>query len=168
MYMAIRLQPVKPGQTGAFWKPGSILATDEERKHLRKFAKYMADVMAMELQKAIDKQSYIYNNYKNWEPLSIGYYEYKKKKNLSLNMWEATSLLKDSITYWRSNNVWVVGVNRRKYYPDTLVKVHTVIRWMEYGTNKMPARPLFRPVRDRLSKDIRMYWNRFKKMEGIE
>ena len=82
-------------------------------------------------------------------------------------MWEATELLKDNISYWKSGSTWMVGVRRDKVYPNTTVKVHTVVRWMEYGTTKMPARPLFRPVRDRLSKDIRMYWERFKLMEGI-
>jgi len=165
--MTIRLQPVKKHEVGAYWKPGSVLATKEERKYLGRFAKYMSEVMAIELQKAIDNQKYVYNSYKNWEPLSIAYYKHKEKHNLSLKIWEATSLLKNNITYWRSNNMWVVGVDRNKYYPKTLVKIHTVIRYMEYGTHKMPARPLFRPVKDRLSKDIRMYWERFKKMEGI-
>jgi len=168
MHMTIRLQPVKKHEPGAIWKPGVVMATKEERRYLGRFARFMADVMSMRLEEAIDRQSYIYNNYKNWEPLSIEYYKYKERKNLSLKIWEATSLLKNNITYWRSDNNWVVGVPRNIYYEDTGVRVHTVVRWMEYGTIKMPARPLFRPVRDRLSKDIRMYWERFKKMEGIK
>jgi len=168
MHMMIRIQPVKKHEAGAIWSPGIVMATAEERKYLSRFAKYMSDVMSMELEEAIDNQSYIYNKYQNWEPLSIAYYEHKRKNNLSLKIWEATSLLKESITYWRSDNNWVVGVPRNIYYQKTGVKVHTVVRWMEYGNERMPARPLFRPVRDRLSKDIRMYWERFKKMEGIK
>ncbi len=165
--MTIRLQPVKLGEAGALWSPGSVMATKDQEKHLGKFARYMSGIMAWELKKAIDNQRYIYNNYKNWEPLSIAYYEYKEKKNLSLKMWEATGLLKNSITYWKSGSYWFVGVSRDKIYPKTSVKIHTVVRYMEYGTSKMPARPLFRPVRDRLRKDIRIYWERFKQIEGI-
>ena len=66
--MTIRLQPVKLGEPGAIWAPGTIMATKAEEKYVGKFSRYMAGILSWELKKAIDTQRYIYNNYKNWEP----------------------------------------------------------------------------------------------------
>jgi len=121
----------------------------------------MAFVMQKELQRAIDEQRYI----KNWPPLSVQYYEYKKKKGLSLKIWEATGLLVDSITYWRSNDRWVVGIPRKVKYPGTNFPVYKVAKMMEYGTEKMPARKLFYPLYLYLRKHIRVFWNAFIESE---
>lgn len=146
------------------WRPGSIMLPLDRRKHLGRFAHFMADVMAEELSKAIDNQRYA----KNWAPLSISYYNHKKVNNLSLNIWEATGLLKDSISVWRSNHRWVVGIPRHKRYPGTFVRVHTVAKYLEYGTSRMPARPLFRPLSIYLSKNVERYWTKFVDQEGIQ
>ena len=147
------------------WRPGIYIADDVGmEKMLPRFAHFMAFVMKRELKRAIKNQRYI----RNWPPLSADYYEYKKRKRLSLNMWEATGLMIDSISYWRSDNKWVIGIPRKVVYPGTSVRVYKVAIWMEYGTTRMPARPLFRPLHLYLRKNIRPFWEAFLEEEGIK
>lgn len=146
------------------WRPGIYISEGENLERLLpKFARFMAFVMKRELKRAIDSQRYT----RNWPPLSVSYYEYKKKKKLSLKTWEATGLLVDSIDYWRSGNKWVVGIPRKVRYPGTSLQVYRVAKWMEYGTQRMPARPLFRPLHIYLRKNVRPFWEAFLEEEGI-
>jgi len=139
------------------WRPGEIMIQEEDRHLAPYFARYMARVLVDELQQAIDDQRYA----RHWPPLSIPYYEYKKKKGLSLKMWEATGLLRDSITYFKFGNAWVVGVDPAKTYPDTPVLVYRVMKYLEHGTVKMPPRPLVTPVAANVRKSISRHWNAF-------
>lgn len=149
---------------GKEWNPGIVISEREGlEKVLPKFSHFMAFVMKRELKRAIKNQRYI----RNWPPLSVSYYEYKQRKNLSLNIWEATGFLADSISYWRSGDRWVVGIPRRVNYPGSALRVYKVAQWMEYGTDKMPARPLFRPLQIYLRKNIRPFWEAFLKEEGL-
>ena len=147
------------------WAPGSRLATrdGDYRSLLTAFSKRIADLYVEELVKAINTQRYK----SRWEPLTPEYLAYKKSQGLSTNIWEATSLLKDSITVYRSGNSYVVGVNRSLRYPGTNVLVYKVIRWMEYGTSRMPARPLFMPVKRRIESNMRVYWESFLLERGV-
>lgn len=141
------------------WKPASRIAKgkEEQEKLLGKFAKKIAIIYAEELVKAIDSQRY----QSRWEPLNPDYLQWKKDNNLSENIWEATSLAKESIGVWRSNDKYVVGVKRNIKYPGSNVPVYKVIRMLEFGTSKMPARPLFLPVKRLINSRLRKYWEEF-------
>lgn len=148
------------------WAPGSRLATrggEDYRYLLTAFSRKIAEIYVEKLVDAINSQRYK----SRWEPLTPEYLEYKRKNGLSTNIWEATSLAKDSITYYRSGNSYVVGVNRRLKYPDSNVLVYKVIRWMEFGTSRMPARPLFLPVKRDIERNMRKYWEEFLEERGV-
>lgn len=145
------------------WAPGSRLAGTEYRNLLTAFSRKIANLYVEELVKAIESQRYK----GRWEPLSPDYLKYKQEKGLSTKIWEATSLLKDSILVYRSGNSYVVGVNRNLKYPDSSVYVYEVIRWMEFGTSRMPARPLFTPVKRRIERNIRTLWEEFLEERGF-
>jgi hypothetical protein len=146
------------------WRPGSRMIPDEYSHHVGRFAHYMADKMKELLVDAIDKRRYDYR----WDDLSVSYLRYKKKHNLSLKKWEATGLLKDSIDAYRSNNKWVVGINPYLSYKDSGVKVLKVARWLEYGTDRIPPRPLFRPIARYMRKHVRRYWNDYKDENNLD
>lgn len=140
------------------WKPGSrMFKNTEYERLLGKFAHRIAKIYADELVKAIDSQRYK----SKWEPLSPAYLEYKKKNNLSTKTWEATSLAKDNIGVWRSNNRYVVGIKRDVKYPGSNVQAYKVIRMLEFGTSTVPARPLFVRVKRLVSGRLRRYWEEF-------
>ena len=127
------------------------------------FAKYMAKVLRNEFKKAIDKQRYR----RKWPPLSITYLRYKEKHHLSLKMWKATGLLQKSIVYRKRNGYYLVGIDPYKRYRNG-PKVLEIAKCLEYGTTRMPARPLFRPIFEYTRKHIRTYWNKFLKSKHIK
>lgn len=145
------------------WKPGSRLIKGTEYEDLlSEFSKYIANIYAKQIVDAINTQRYS----GSWEPLSKEYLEFKRKNNLSTKTWEATELLKNSIGVWRLKDHYVVGVKRNVVYPGSNVPVYKVIRCLEFGTSKMPARPLFMPIKRSISGNIRNYWNRFLEERG--
>jgi len=146
------------------YRPGiRILEEEGYPQLLNEFALYVSNILKDELVRAVDNQRYAHD----WEPLSVPYYEYKERNNLSLKIWEATSLLKDSIEVLRKRDYFEVGVSKTQVYPGTLVRVYRVARYMEYGTQDMPARPLFRPLVRYIRKNIRRYWNKFASGKGL-
>lgn len=145
------------------WEPGIRLAKGDLQMYLPEFAKYMAVVMADELVRAVNSQRFR----AKWEPLSIGYLKYKKKHHLSTKIWEATEVLKDNIKAYRYRDRWVVGIPKYIKYPGTNLRVYKVAQFIEFGTTRMPPRPLFRPIVDYLSKNIRRYWLRFLREKGV-
>lgn len=129
----------------------------------------MAVTLAKEFERAIDTQRY---KGTKWAPLSISYLTYKQRKNLSLNIWEATGYLKNSITVFKKfTNFIAVGFQQKQYYPNSGAQVNMVARYVEYGTNRntvngkktMPARPLFRPIASYVSKHISRYYKTYLK-----
>ena len=62
-----------------------------------------------------------------------------------------------------------VGFRQKDVYPDTSLKVNTVARYVEYGTNRsskgggMPPRPLFRPVLVYMRKHVNDYYRNYLK-----
>ena len=136
------------------------------------FLIFMAVTLAKEFERAIDTQRY---KGTKWAPLSISYLTYKQRKNLSLNIWEATGYLKNSITVFKKfNNFIAVGCQQKQYYPNSGAQVNMVARYVEYGTNRntvngkktMPARPLFRPIASYVSKHISRYYKAYLKEIG--
>lgn len=126
--------------------------SDRERV-LTGFVRYLAITMKKMLKESIKKQ--YYRRY--WDPLSVQYLKFKADHGLSLNMWEATGKLVDSISYRRQGDKFVIGIPRSAKYPDG-VSVQYVAKCMEFGTKNMPARPLFNPVIRYIRRHIRTYW----------
>lgn len=121
------------------------------------FAEYMAHEMRNALRAAIKNQRYK----KQWAPLSVRYLEHKREHNLSLNIWEASSYLIESITVRKYGDHYIVGFPHNKVYPGTRIRVEQVAKWMEYGTETMPARPLFGRIYEYMRKHVNDYYKKF-------
>jgi len=156
------------GIEDSIWKPGSPLINDpkyglsklppiKKMAIINKFTEYLAYKMRDLLIKRIKTQY----SYLRWEPLTEGYKKYKEKVGLSPNIWEATSLLVDSITYYKHDNYYVIGIPPNIKYPNSNVHVLYVAKCMEFGTKYMPARPLFGPTIRFMRRNVRKYWELF-------
>ena len=158
------IKGIKISVTGYEYKVGTNKIKKElNDKQYNDFCIYIADTMLSTIVEAIDKQRY-YS--KKWKPLSIKYLEYKKRKNLSLNVWEATGTLKDSIKMYRKGNYIVIGFKNNDRYRKSGIKINTAARWLEYGTygtKGMQPRPLFRPITLYFRKNISRYYKSYKK-----
>ena len=152
--------------TGYTYKPGiNTLSKSMSKEDYKDFQIYMADKLATNLYDAINKQRFS----KKWPKLSFTYYLWKKRHNLSLHIWEATGCLKSNIKVFKKGNLIAVGFRQKDVYPDTSLKVNTVARYVEYGTNRsskgggMPPRPLFRPVLVYMRKHVNDYYRNYMK-----
>lgn len=128
----------------------------------REFAKYLAEIIRKEFSDAIDDQRF--KNY--WPPLSLFYLRYKRVHHLSMKTWKATGLLQKSIVAKRRAISYYVGIDPNKRYHNG-AKVIDIAACMEYGTSRMPARPLFRPIFEDIRKHVRDYWEDFLELNNI-
>lgn len=81
----------------------------------------------------------------NWQDLSDRTVKLKKQ-NKDLILIDTEAYI-SNIKLWKSNGVVNVGVKKGTTYKRTngSVSLERVAIWLEYGTSKMPARPLWNP-----------------------
>lgn len=147
--------------TGYTYNPGTVNIKKQlnDPKTYLDFQFYMSEMLRDEFVRAIDKQRFG----KKWPPLSFPYYTYKQRKNLSLNIWEATGLLKKEIKVFKKGSYIAVGFRQKDVYPKTQAKINSIAKYVEYGTPKMPARALFRPLTEYMRKHVSDYFKRYQK-----
>lgn len=113
---------------------------------MKDYEKFICREFIKRVKKHIKKQDL------NWPPLSTEYYQYKLSNNLSLNTWEATSLLKKTLGLLKKGDTYIIGWGNSRRHKG--VKVSDISRYLEYGTIKIPPRPLFRTVLKSIIKDL--------------
>lgn len=153
--------------TGYTYNPGkNSIKKNMTEDEYKDFQIYMAEQILKEFRDAIDKQRYK-KGPRAWKPLSISYMTWKRRHNLSLNIWEATGRMKKSLKIFKKGNMIAIGFMQRDVYPKTYAKINDIARYLEYGGNKdpnrPPARPLFRPVLENCRKNVRRYYKRYLK-----
>ena len=178
-YRYIYIQTIKKK-----WKPGLRMIPDDLKdEYYSDWLYFMAEEFRDEIVRAINLQRFKNNNLsqyksgntssKGWPPLNLAYYKWKKKKKYSLKMWEATGFLKNKLTLLsrdtRGDDAHImVGFKFYTLYPQRDVSPLLVSRVLEFGSDVVPPRPLFRPMYIYMRKNVRGYWKKFKKREGIK
>lgn len=158
-----RIEGIVVTVTGYVYSPGSIaLKKSLTADSYKDFQIYMAIKLCETFQDAIEKQRYRTGS-RAWKPLSITYYQWKKKNKLSLNTWEATGTLKKGLRVFKKGNKIAVGFRPNDYYPKTNVQINKVARYVEFGGARMPARPLFRPLTEYVRKNVDRYYKSYQK-----
>lgn len=153
--------------TNYTYSPGknSIKKKISEQSY-KDFQIYMAGQLLDELIRAIDTQRYKSGS-KAWKPLSLKYWTWKKRHNLSLNIWEATGHMKKSLKIFKKGNMIAVGFKQNDLYPKSFAKVNDIARYLEYGgkknPNRPPERPLFRPIVEYMRKNVNRYYKKYQK-----
>jgi hypothetical protein len=153
--------------TGYTYSPGkNSLRKQMSADSYKDFQIYMAEQLLGEFVRAIDTQRYKSGS-KAWKPLSLKYKTWKKTHNLSLNIWEATGHMKDSLKIFKKGNMIAVGFKQTDIYPKSYAKVNQIARYLEYGGNKNPnrppSRPLFRPIVEYCRKNVSRYYKKYQK-----
>lgn len=150
------------------WRPGVRMLKrdlgDRFDDYYSDFLEWMANVYKEEIVKAIDNQRYK----RNWPDLSLEYYRYKERNNLSLKMWEATGFLKDNIEVMRKRKYVKVGFPFFVLYKNRDVSPELIARVLEYGQQRyheegkgIPPRPLWRPLYRYMGKHVRRFWESY-------
>ncbi len=83
-----------------------------------------------------------------WAPLSEDYLDTKRKEGKSEKIYVLTSTYFQSITSWVQDDKAFAGVKRNVVHTDKEgeTRVWKIAQMLEYGTEKMPARPLWQPT----------------------
>ncbi|MCF6192325.1 MAG: phage virion morphogenesis protein [Candidatus Hydrothermae bacterium] len=81
-----------------------------------------------------------------WEPLSPKYLSWKIRKGYSENIYVKTATLFRAITSEVGEDRAFVGVRRGTVREADGTDVVEIARWLEEGTSRMPARPLWGPT----------------------
>lgn len=100
----------------------------------------IARTFVKQVKHSIDTQKF------NFAPLSPRYLQYKRKMGLSLHKWEATSQLKNSLSYYRNGDTITIGWDVSLRHKRSKLKVYQIASMLEYGTMTIPPRPLFRTI----------------------
>ena len=148
-----------------YWDAGSKLLQDQPSDVIYDFQLYLAKEYTRLVKLSIDQQRYR----ARWKDLTPGYLEYKRKHGLSLNIWEATGELKNSlkVSAPKGKKTIVIGFDKRRNHKGSSAKLWKIAKWLEYGTFRMPPRPLFRMVYLYMSSNINYFWSKYQREEGL-
>lgn len=143
-----------------YWDAGAKLLQGKDKKTVQDFQEFLAREYVRLIKLSIDEQRYR----AKWKDLTPGYLEYKRRHGLSLNIWEATGQLKDSIkiSVIKGKNI-VIGFDKRKNHVGSRTKLWKIAQYMEYGTLRMPPRPLFRIVYMYMSSNMSYFWDKYQR-----
>lgn len=158
-------------QQSPTWKPGKKLFDIERysKDENFMFILYIALIYKAYIIEVVKSRRWE----KFWIPLNKKYLADKIRKGFYPNTWMRTGRLIESISihYDKARKRVRVGIDGRLKYTHRTksgktysVPILLVAKWMEYGTVKMPARPLFRRARDFISKNIKRYYIDFISM----
>ena len=133
-----------------------LKALDEMSQDNEQFVERINEALAREYKKRL--LTHIEKNDLKWKPLKPSYLEWKRKSGLWRKIWKATAQLKGDIEVIKTPTGWWTGIDGSKKYPNG-TSVALVAMVMEYGspTMKIPARPLFRPSRRKMLRNIRKF-----------
>lgn len=148
------------------WRPGLRMFPDKYKDYYGEFLFFIAERTQELIVQAIDDQRY--KGTKGWPPLSLAYYRHKQRNNLSLKMWEATGFLKNHIEVFTKSKRVNVGFRFFVMYPKSHVSPLMVSKVLEFGNDKVPPRPLFKPAVRYISRHIRRYYMEFLKEYDLE
>ncbi len=94
--------------------------------------------------------NHIRNNDLGWAPLDPKYKASKIKRGYSESIYVMTSTYIQSITSWVEGNKSYAGVKKDVTHPKEggggSEKVYKIAAILEYGSEKMPKRPLWQPT----------------------
>lgn len=136
------------------------------------FLEFLAERMKKRVKEVIRKQLY------GWSPLSKTWKAFKKQYGLSPKMWLASGDLSGHFITWHSRiyDSWFVGVHPRRLHRKykqggvstirTKTPLTTIVRALEFGTSKIPSRPLFTKVFAEFQKNLNSHYIDFINTKG--
>lgn len=119
------------------------LILNKDKMSLAGLGKDMAEEFADDLKAIITRQLIA------WVPLNPKYVQRKRLLGLDPRILIATGRYVSSIQpIPQPDGSWVVGVPNESLRAGSKYTLQDLARWLEYGTQKMPARPHWRPARN--------------------
>ena len=154
------------------WHPGarSLYGND------RQFMDWLCREFVNRFRMAIQSQQWgMGRRFENvYLPLSDPYMRWKRRHNLKLGFWECTGQIAAGIRAIQvGRRQWKIGWDKRRTYRNpvtglsTGVRIWAIVLWLEYGTRKMPARPLIQPLLRNMRKEVTRLYVQYLRAENI-
>ena len=130
------------------------------------FGRYLVEVIRERVRWSVQTQTVGHRAMKAiYKPLSESY----KKRKVPANrdkFWVNTDFLIRHLRVWKHSGQIYLGYPKHVMHPETKdrkkpVWAALIMMWLEHGTSRTPARPLFTPVVDLISKNIGSYFEHF-------
>ena len=119
------------------------LMLDKDKMGIGGLGKDLAEEFADDLRMLISRQLI------GWMPLSKEYKIYKRKMGLDPRILIATGRYVSSIQpVQQRDGSWIVSVPDEPLRQGSKHTLKDLARWLEYGTQNMPARPHWRPAKN--------------------
>lgn len=137
----------------------------------RNFTIYVAHYILYRFKKAVREQRVSGKPFKSiYKPLNKQYKATKPYSTRSKFWINSGALVNKLGVYAVKNNIVHIGFRGRKNFIKNRdkVKFSEVLKYVEYGTRKMPARPLLRPIMISTRKNIGQLWRRYKNIVLVE
>jgi hypothetical protein len=119
------------------------LLMDKDTMSIAGMGKDLAEEFADDLKSLISRQLIA------WVPLSANYKTRKRILGLDPRILIATGRYVNSIQpIQQGDGSWVISVPEEPLRPGSKHTLRDLARWLEYGTENMPARPHWRPAKN--------------------
>ena len=144
------------------WKKAAILLKNLEKK----LAPYMDGTLYEKGEFVLKRlHEHIENQDLNWTPLSERTVELKGG---STTIYFETGQLKDGLVVRRlksdvKGSTIIIGASPWKTHKPSGEKMSNIMMWLEYGTDKIPPRPLIRPTYDEIKPLLEKEWKQVLK-----
>lgn len=130
----------------------------------REFPLWLCELLKYKVKRAITLQQFPVR----YKPLNKDYVEWKKATGLKPGFWQATDFLRRSISVWYDapTNTHHIGFPPTLLHPSDRTPVAAIARRLEQGdkARNLPPRPLFTPIADTMSRNIRRHLREFLSM----
>ena len=126
------------------------------------FAHWLLEVYRRRVQNTIRTQRFPVN----YAPLSPAWKKKKEKKGWHSGFWIATGMLMRNLKVWKYGGVYHIGFPEHHVHPVHGRPYASICRSLEAGVPVagIPARPLFTPIGQRMSRDIFYLFRTFLRM----
>lgn len=123
-----------------------------------KTSKKVAQEIVKEAKEILETQRY------NWKPLKDYYKRWKIKEGLDERILIATGFYRDNIKWWvdRAGNIHF-GVRPKVIHKPSGMPLWQLARIHEYGTRRIPSRPLWRPLLSKHLRNNKRFANMYKR-----
>lgn len=136
------------------------LEDDTLYKVVEAFSNYIKNLFGL----LIEEATYSSRYKGKWEPKdSLAYIEYLGE----IPEGNIIEYLSEALEVRKAGSTFIVSINRNYKYPKSRRKLVDVLRTIEYGNSKIPARPIIMRARRLINSNILKLWRGFLHMKSI-
>lgn len=142
-------------RTGDWKRAGVIMSVAQKNLDpmIKSTLKECGEMVLSKMKEHIDSQDL------GWQPLASSTVKIKGSDQIYVESGTLYNSLSVRFIKSAGDTVIFVGASPWKTHKNSGLNLNTLMGYLEYGTNKMPARPLIRPTWDEMQPIVVAKWN---------